>query len=587
MRYFYTLILTFLFSFNALAQGGKTEVEKYTYGKQLIDQGKYQPAIVVLQDMMTLKGVTLQPYAYTLIGYAYYQEGNFIEAQNNLNKAITDYADWDEKEQAKYLLGCSYLKAKKYDESLMTVNGITDKKLRQELNTMIFQELEELSIEELKPICEANTENEDIATLLFDKILQQPKEERDQELLTKLSVHLGIEINKHVVKKSEKKDKYTVAVVLPFFTETTDGNALRVKNEFVYNIYQGILIGQEYLAKRDVNIDIIAYDTKRDTTHLSALLEDPKMMNVDLIIGPLYADMLPIVKKFSNETGIPMVNPISSNSAVIEDASNAFITSSTPETIGKSLGKRLRAEELATLEQFPEGDSLRIQADTVQTYVVFGHSTKEKQMAAAFKEAYEAEGGKIAAYQEFDPVDGFNVVQEMFQPLAYDDSLEVVKDSTAHVFISVVNEVEALSTVSALLSLGTVASAYVPQEWLKYNQLSYSQMETAQINILYPNWFDDDSFRAKTFIAEYQEKFNNQPSGFVYNGFETMFAFGMILNDYGNGFVQKLRSSDEFRKGYLTPAYNYKNAQDNQYVPIIQFIDGDLKNKTPLEEAVN
>ncbi|KXX68607.1 ABC transporter substrate-binding protein [Flammeovirga sp. SJP92] len=587
MRYFYTLILTFLVSISAFAQSGKTEVEKYTYGKQLIDQGKYQPAIVVLQDMMSLKGATLQPYALTLIGYANYQEGNFTEAQNNLNKAIADYADWDEKEQAKYLLGCAYLKATKYDESLMIANGITDSKLREELTAMIYQSLEALSIEELKPICEANTDNKEIASLLFNKILEQPKEERDEELLTKLSVHLGIEINKHVVRKSQKKEKYTVAVVLPFFTETTNGNALRVKNEFVYNIYQGILIAKEYLAKRDVNIDVVAYDTKRDTTHLKGLLEDPKMMNVDLIVGPLYADMLPLVQQFSNETGIPMVNPISNNSMVIENSSNAFLATSTPETIGRSLGKRLRAEELATLEQFPEGDSLRIQADTVQTYVVFGHSTKEKQMAVAFKEAYEAEGGKIAAYQEFDPVDGFEVLQEMFDPLAYDDSLGVVKDSTAHVFIAVTNEVEALSTVSALLSLGTVASAYVPQEWLKYKQLSYSQMETAKINILFPNWFDDDSFRAKTFIAEYQEKFNNQPSSFVYDGFETMFAFGMIMSEYGNGFVQQLKASDEFRKGYLTPAYNYKNAQDNQYVPIIQFVDGDLKNKTPIEEAVN
>ncbi|MBD0399810.1 ABC transporter substrate-binding protein [Flammeovirga sp. EKP202] len=586
MRYFYTLILTFLFSMNAFAQGGKTEVEKYTYGKQLIDQGKYQPAIVVLQDMMSLKGATLQPYALTLIGYAYYQEGKFAEAQNNLNKAITTYADWDEKEQARYLLGSSYLKTKKYNESLKLSSEITDAHLQKEYSAMIYQELSTLSVEELKPICEAN-DNEELATLLFHKLLQQPKEERDEALLNKLSTNLGIEINKHVVRKSEKKDKYTVAVVLPFFTETTDGDALRVKNEFVYNIYQGILIAQEYLVKREVNIDIVAYDTKRDTTHLKGLLEDPKMMNVDLIVGPLYADMLPLVKKFSNETGIPMVNPISNNSAVIENTSNAFIASSTPETIGKSLGKRLRAQELVALEQYPEDDSLRIQADTVQTYVVFGHSTKEKQMAAAFKEAYEAEGGKIAAYQEFDPVDGFTLLQEMFDPLAYDDSLEVVKDSTAHVFIAVTNEVEALSTVSALLSLGTVASAYVPQEWLKYKQLSYSQMETAQINILYPNWFDDDSFRAKTFIAEYQEKFNNQPSSFVYDGFETLFTFGLILNEYGNGFVQDLKASDQFRKGYLTPAYNYKDAQDNQYVPIIQFVDGDLKNTTPIEEKVN
>lgn len=585
MRYFYTLILSLCLSLNVFAQGGKTEVEKYTYGKQLIDEGKYQPGIVVLQDMLGLKNVTLQPYALTLIGYAYYQEGNYTEAENNLVKATTIYTDWSEKEQANYLLGSTYIKSSKISESIKIASQLKDENLKVDLNKMIVIALKEMSLEDVSTLQSSYPENTAVATVLFEKIQGLPENKRDEEKYQSLATQLGLStVKEHAVRVSEKKDKYTVAVLLPFFTESTDGSALRVKNEFVYNIYQGILMGKDYLVKRDINIDVVAYDTKRDTTHLKQLLENPEMMNADLIIGPLYGDMLPLVQKFSNETGVPMVNPISNNSSIIENASNAFLVTSTPKTIGKSLGKRLRAEELATLAEIPEEDSLRIKADTVETYVVFGHSTKEKQMAAAFKESYEAEGGKIAAYQEFDPVDGFNLLQEMFDPLAYVDSLEIVKDSTAHVFIAVTNEIEALNTVSALLSLGTVASAYVPQEWLKFKQLSYTQMESAKINLLYPNWFDDDSFRAKSFIADYQEKFNNQPSNFVYEGFETLFIFGTILHQYGNGFVKELQESDEYIKGYLRPAYNYKEAQDNQYVPIIQFIDGDLKNMAPTND---
>lgn len=588
MRYFYTLILSVFLTISAFAQSGKTEVEKYTYGKQLIDQGKYQPAIIVLQDMMSLKGATLQPYGLTLIGYAYYMEGNFQEAGNNLKKAINIYSDWEEKEQANYLLGCTYLELGNINESISLSTSLKDTSLKSELDKLIYQDLETLSIEELEKVYALNSENIDVATIFLNKLIMQPKESRDDEKINELATQLGVStVKEHAVRITEKKDKYTVAVMLPFFTETTNGDALRVKNEFVYNIYQGILMAKDYLAKRDINIDIVAYDTKRDTLHLQKLLDDPDMLNVDLIIGPLYGDMLPLVQQFSNNTGVAMVNPISNNSAIIENTSNAFLISPTSKTIGKSLGKLLRSNELLALEQFPEEDSMRIMADTVKTYVVFGHSTKEKNMAAAFKEAYEGNGGKITAYQEFDPVDGFDLLQEMFYPLAYVDSLETVKDSTAHVFIAVTNEVEALNTVSALLSLGTVASTYVPQEWLKFKQLSYTQMESAKINILYPNWYDDDSFRAKTFIAEYQEKFNNQPSSFVYDGFETMFTFGMILKKYGNGFVKDLQESDEYIKGYLRPAYNYNEAQDNQYIPVIQFIDGDLKNMSPLDETIN
>ncbi|AZQ63605.1 tetratricopeptide repeat protein [Flammeovirga pectinis] len=585
MNYLYTLLFSILVSASVFAQnnGGKTESDKYNYAKELIDQGKYAPGIVVLEDVLSMKGATLQPYALTLIGYADYQQKKYTEAETTLLKVTSTYPSWEQLDNANYLLACSYLKQGKVKETVGMFDKIKDQSLKDELTLLSKDAAQGLSYEEIYKVYTAYPTNEMVGFVLLEKIKEQPKEQRDQELYQKLATGLGVSIDAvHKVREGKFKEVYTIATILPFFTETIDGDALRVKNEFVYNIYQGILLGKEYLEKRDVKVNILAFDTKRDTTHLQELLAKPEMENVDLIIGPLYADMLPIVQQYSNETGVPMVNPISNNSSIIEGVSSAFLVTSTPYTVGSTLGKKLRAQELQALEMF-EVDSLKLQADTVQTYVVFGHSTKEKELAKSFKEAYEAEGGKIAAFQEFDPVDGFNVLQEMFDPLAYVDSLEIVKDSTANVFIAVTNEIEALNTISALLSLGTVATTYVPEEWLKFKQLSYAQMESAKINILFPNWYNDDSYRAKSLIAEYQAKFNNQPSDFVFKGFETIFSFGMILKEYGSGFVTPLKESEALRKGYLVPAYNYFEGQDNQYVPIIQFIDGDLKNMTPPE----
>ncbi|WP_281615442.1 tetratricopeptide repeat protein [Flammeovirga sp. SubArs3] len=586
MKHIFTLLFCVILSMPLLAQsnGGKTESDKYTYAKQLIDQGKYQPGIVVLEDMLNMKNVTLQPYALTLMGYAYYQEGNYQEASAQLQKVVSLYSSWNHLDEARYLLGNVYVKEGKVDEAIELFNKITTDSFAENINTITHHSAEDLTYEEVKSLYDKYPNNEIVQLVLLEKLQSLPEDQKDNELLEKLAQNLGVEISKHFVKKSEFKDVYTVAVMLPFFTETTDGAALRVKNEFVYNIYQGILLGKEYLEKRDIKVDVLAFDTKRDTTHIKSLLSEASMKNVDLIVGPLYANMIPYVQAFSDSTGIPMVNPISNNSSIIADHPNAFLVTSTPATIGKSLGHHLREQELAALELIPEEDSMRIKADTVEAYVIFGHSTKEKKMAASFKEAYEEKGGKIAVYQEFDPVDGFKITQELFDPLAKvieGDSIEFVKDSTAHVFVAVTNEVEALSTISALLSLGPEATTYVPEEWLKFKQLSYGQMESAKINIMFPSWYNDDDYRVKTLIADYQEKFNNQPTDFVFKGFETIFTFGSILHEYGNGFVSALQESEKQRKGYMLPAVNYFESQDNQYVPIIQFVDGDLKNTTP------
>lgn len=585
MKRLYTVLFCLIFSFQAWSQDGpgKTEAEHYAYAKKLIDQRNYQPGKTILEKMMTMKNASLQPYALMLMAHANYEEKNYTETVKNLEKIETSYPNWENKEEVNYLKGCALVKSGNLDQALVSFNNVKSEKYQDYIKTFTTQKASDLTIDELKPLSEKYNDNEILKLALLEKLQDQPEDQVDKALLEQLATDLGISIEKHVIRKTQHKDVYNIAVVLPFFTETTDGTALRVKNEFVYNIYQGILIAKDYLDKRDIRLNIQTFDTKRDSAHVREVLNQEDFKNIDLIVGPLYADMIPVVQKFSSESGIPMVNPISKNDMIIEGYPNSFLTSTTSKTIGKYLGTKLRKDELANLELLPEEDSIRIKADTVEAYVIFGHSTKEKEMAKSFKEAYEKEGGKIAVFQEYDPVDGFNVAQELFDPLAFVDldSIQYVRDSTAHVFISVTNEVAALSTVSALLSLGTVADVYVPEEWLKFKQLSYAQMESAGINILFPSWYNDDTYNAKLFVKKYHEQFNNQPSDFVFKGFETMFTFGNILKEYGNGFVNPLKQNEKLMKGYMQEAFNYYESQDNQYIPIIQFIDGDLKNMTP------
>ncbi|OHX67045.1 outer membrane protein assembly factor BamD [Flammeovirga pacifica] len=585
MKRLYTVLFCLIFSFSAWSQDGpgKSEAEHYAYAKKLVDQGNYQPAITILEKTLLMKNASHQPYVLMLMATANYKEGNFDETLQNLNQIETQYSDWNNKEEVTYLKGCSYLKKNDLDNAIASFSDLKTDSYKKDVDSFTQHYVNTLTIDELKTLSEKYNDNEILKVELLEKLQSQPKDQVDQILLEKLAEELGIAIHHHVIRKTQHKDVYNVAVVLPFFTESTDGSALRVKNEFVYNIYQGILIAKDYLEKRNVKLNVLTFDTKRDTAHVKEILSQEDFNSVDLIIGPLYADIIPVVQKFSSTSGIPMVNPISSNNMIIDEYPNSFLATSTHNSIGKYLGTKLRKKELENLELLPEEDSIRIKADTVVSYVIFGHSTKEKEMAKSFKEAYEKDGGKIAVFQEYDPVDGFNVAQELFDPLGFVDldSIQFVKDSTAHVFISVTNEVAALSTVSALLSLGTVSDTYVPEEWLKFKQLSYTQMESARINILYPNWYNDDTYNAKTFIKKYQDRFNNQPSDFVFKGFETMFTFGNILKDHGNGFVKPLMESEALKQGYMQEAYNYYQSQDNQYIPIIQFVDGDLKNMTP------
>ena len=58
-------------------------------------------------------------------------------------------------------------------------------------------------------------------------------------------------------------------------------------------------------------------------------------------------------------------------------------------------------------------------------------------------------------------------------------------------------------------------------------------------------------------------------------GFEFMIFVGKALHQYGVYFQQGLSNAGSI-PGFLSEGYNYTNSRDNQLVPFVQFVDGQL-----------
>lgn len=128
----------------------------------------------------------------------------------------------------------------------------------------------------------------------------------------------------------EVKDRYKIAVILPFFLEHGAGYSEYV-SDVSTQFYMGSLMAIDTLKKMGLNADVQYYDSKRDSATVMKILNTPGFENTDLIIGPLFANTQALVAEFCKQHAIRMVVPVSAETSIMEG--NRLVYSSVPSSI--------------------------------------------------------------------------------------------------------------------------------------------------------------------------------------------------------------------------------------------------------------
>ncbi len=155
-----------------------------------------------------------------------------------------------------------------------------------------------------------------------------------------------------------------IAVLLPFYldenSDRVNVDSVMIKGRKQYKLskrpddwiypqsldfvemYNGILLAADTIRALGLEINLYAYDIKRDTIGISKLIRSGKLANVDLIIGPVFSNNLRIVSKYAGNLGIPVISPVPlfSNS-VLSGNPTLFMTNSSLEVAQRVLSREI------------------------------------------------------------------------------------------------------------------------------------------------------------------------------------------------------------------------------------------------------
>jgi tetratricopeptide (TPR) repeat protein len=508
----------------------------------------------------------ITPYALFYYALSAYHHGELDLAEKTFMTIVEEHPDWEQKNEVFYWLGQLGFEARDYSAGLDRLAGIIEKTLEVPVERMKVHFLRLLDdICFLQTLFKQYPKDRAIARVLFEKVTRQPLISRDFDLFDTLARDFNFRLEKQNVLKevvSLQKDSYNVGVFLPFFVDEVDYEE-ESSNLFVIELYQGIKVAVKELADQGIEINLLAYDTKKDPVTTAGLLAQEEVKGMDLIIGPLYAATIPLVAEFARAHQINLFNPLSENTDVVGDNPFTFLFKSSLETQAK------KAAEF-TLKHCKKELNVGIIYGTSKADAIQAHTYKqhiERNMGGAVTFMIPITPEEVQTFlnaRRKDSRDSIGTTQEEITTTGL-PSL----DGLTHIYVASKDELIVASLLSNVERLKHPLCVIGHEAWLRQSSLTFEQLKKLHLCFVSPDYIDHEKEGIHRFRDNFYEHFAHYPTIYACLGYEMMLFLGHMLAQNGVYF-QKYWNKQSYQ-GVLFEGVTYGVHHDNQHVPIVRF----------------
>jgi hypothetical protein len=538
----------------------------YFNGKNFYREGKYSLAMETFKKVIPYdQSNPFSEYASFFYALSAYNQGYRAVAKETLTQLKTLYPKWDKMDEVNFWLAKIHFENKDYFQGLKVASAIQDKKIQQDISIAKQKALAGIQDEEtLRMMLEEYPKDELIgkalASTLSKNVLQQPEDKAQLEaLINRFNLNRAEFIPE--APKTYYKDIYSVSVLFPFMLSTLDPSPTKKRNQLVLDLYEGMKLAVDTLNKQNIKISMRAYDTERNADKLKKILTTDELKNTDVIIGPFFPEENKIVQDFSVTNKINLVNPVSNNSEHINVNPYSFLFQPSFETLGKK-----SAEYLASV-------------DRKKTCMVFyGTAKRDSIEAGNFVQRAGELGLTILASQKIAKEAAGKILTQLATPIEYDEfhypkEFSLKKDSIGSIFVATDEALIYSKVISSVETRGDGIVLVGSENWL--DQADYEIYQRLGIVLSSPNYTKTKSHNYQLFFHKFLKTYGRTPSNFAKIGYEAMIFLGQELKKNGVYFQDGL-SHESFIPGFMSEGFSYQSSRDNQLVPFVKFIDGEL-----------
>lgn len=520
---------------------------KYQAAKSNLQNGNYWEAMNAFREF-----VDEDKYG-DLALYAAFHAGEAAIKANQAQNAIDllqplSQRSWLHQNESKILLAESFFLNKNPLEALSVVESVEGAKFEKQASNLAYGYLEQESpdflIRNLKDFQDLPVYTAALSAVLRKKSILSSDE---KSLFYELQGQ-----NQNWSSTGSNNGVFDLVVILPF-SSSTKGIATE---GFVYELYQGIQLAADQLQKNGMKVSISTFDSKRSVDALRAILEEEKVQNTDAIIGPIYPEETDLVSSFAEAAKIPFIHPLSNLGDRFSGNSFSYLFRPSSENIAEGIAKGL--------ENSLAGKRVAI---------AFGGSSRDSKVAEILKGKLEREGFQLVKYQEIIPRNAASFLSDLgIRPTL--DSVEVLVDQVV-VLSDDPNMADPI--LSLVESVTTSVPIFVMDSWLTFNFANYEMLPYDNFYFISNNTPNFESEKMIHLKDQFYQSYSFFPSTNSILGSELVYWLSSHLKpDLGVDFRTSL-DQQVFQPGEYTWGFNFQNSNSNRYVPVFQFVSGELK----------
>jgi hypothetical protein len=550
MKKYKIILLTLLFmSLLPEVNGQEDYSARYIAGKDFLKTGKYTYAMEQFKPLTTASEEhPFVQYAHYYYSLSAFKANQYPEANQMLKQLIFKYPDWDKIDEAYYILANIAFEQKKYREAMKNLLE-RDKDIKEDADKMKAFYFASAPVDSLRTLNKIYPSDPVLGKVLAQK-LSITSDEKDKMLLEYLIQDFSLDRNKLVkTRKSVIKPSYNVAVLFPFMMKDLNPDNPQRPNQFVLDIYEGIKLAVDSLKRKGVAINLYPYDTEKDISKVTALLQLPELAFMDMIIGPIYPSHNALVNEFAYNNQICIVNPLSNNAKLMENNPFVFLYQATLE------------DEALNLANYASTHFVNPSPTNNNVMIFFADDYKDSVLAVRYKDAITAQKFNVTVFEK-------GKIPKVQQLLSDSVKLSYV----SHIFVSSDDLTLAANVISKLEVSQMPIPLVTKSEWLEFRLLSFAQLERRQTHFLHQDYLDYGKPAVKNFKRTFTTDMNLLPGNFAYEGYDLMYLFGNALKTYGNYFRDGIQKAG-FIPGKIFPGYDYTNSNSNKFIPITKFED--------------
>lgn len=546
--------------------------QQYAISKKLFTEGKYNLAMESFKKLIPYDANNpYREYASFYYAVSAYHQNFKSVAKDMFSQIKALYPSWDKMDEVNIWMAKIHFDNKEYFQGFKLLSELKNENTQKEVSALKKQAVISIQdTETLKRMLEEYPKDAVIGEKLARELSKNQTAKEDQKLLESLISKFDLKKSDYIVETPQTlhKDIYTVSVLFPFVVSTIDVSPTRKRNQFVLDLYEGMKLAVDTLAKQGIKISLRAYDTERNPDRIKSLLLMRELKSSDMIVGPLYSEENAMIQEYSNVNQINLFNPISNNYDLVRDNFYGFLFQPSNETLGSQ-----SAEYLASVKR------------NKKCIVFYGESRKDSTLAASFVSKARESGLKVLRAERITKESSRKILEILATPTEFDEfkypkQFTLPKDSLGSVFVASDDPLIYTKVISSVETRKDSVTIVGSENWLDQTAVDYSKYESLKIVLYAPNFSAENNsayqkFQRK-FVKEHGRNSSSAPySNYAKVGYDFMLFAGNTLKKHGVYFQDAIQKNKQI-PGYLTGGYDFTQGRTNLFVPFIEFRDGKL-----------